>query len=175
MKPPNIRVSFKDNVLGRPSGDPQQATNLITTGVMPSIMCPEASLANQEPEAPMGTESTSKNPEVTRYPEVSDTIAESTMPETTHGDWIIARKTRKPKILQAESFWRKLGFEKMGLMEASRNSRGIWVLSKSMGTVQVNVVDTISQVVTVGINQGSQRWMCSAIYAKPRLHEHKVL
>ncbi|KAK7263331.1 hypothetical protein RJT34_30919 [Clitoria ternatea] len=76
---------------------------------------------------------------------------------------------------QAKSFWRRMGYDKVGLMEASRHSEGIWVMSKCNVSVQMEIIDIYPQAVTVGMNQGSCRWVCSTIYAKPHLHKHKLL
>ncbi|KAK7293005.1 hypothetical protein RJT34_15865 [Clitoria ternatea] len=92
-------------------------------------------------------------------------------PKITYGDWIIVKKNRKPKILTKYK-------EERVLLDTGKLDSGIerfWVLSKCIESVQVEVVDIYPQAIIVGINQGSLRWVCSMIYAKPRLHEHKVL
>ena len=65
-------------------------------------------------------------------------------------------------------FWRKLGNEAVGIVEAQGQSGGIWVLSSDL-SMTVSVLDIHQQVVTLMLKKGSCTFFYSAVYASHTL------
>ena len=78
---------------------------------------------------------------------------------------MIVTETHAP-FSKLKLFWRRLGFDPIGIVEAQGHRGGIWVLS-SDSSVRCTVVDTFSQALTFQLQRGGCAWLCSAIYASP--------
>ncbi|KAK7279104.1 hypothetical protein RJT34_24148 [Clitoria ternatea] len=109
-KPPDIRVSFKEKVLGRATGDPQPVENLIKRGVMTldndNRLLPRFTMEEDDyqlgtrykcPDVRQENHAPAKSPDVAQ-PENAEAIPELTnnlVPESTHGEWIVVKRNNK--------------------------------------------------------------------------------
>ena len=75
---------------------------------------------------------------------------------------------------KAKLFWRKLGYNAIGMVEAQGHSGGIWVLSNDP-SMMVTVLDSHHQVLTLILNRGTCSWCCSAVYGSPTLTMRDLL
>lgn len=63
-------------------------------------------------------------------------------------------------------FWDRMGYLPMAISEANGHSGGIWVLGLK-GRIQFSVLDIFPQVVSLKIGEGTNAWICSAVYGCP--------
>lgn len=71
-------------------------------------------------------------------------------------------------------FWRKLGYEPIAIKKAHGHAGGIWVLS-SDSRVQMSVIDSHPQVITLNMRLGSDVWTCFMVYASPISFNRELL
>ncbi|XP_020228435.1 uncharacterized protein LOC109809509 [Cajanus cajan] len=68
-----------------------------------------------------------------------------------------------------ESFWSKLGYRLCYSMEATGHSGGIWVLMALSCSAKVSDLASHPQAMSFMVVEGSKRWVCTAVYASPRV------
>lgn len=65
------------------------------------------------------------------------------------------------------SFWTRLGYSALAVVEAQGHAGGIWAMGLSTLPVNVEVVDLHAQAVTLKFSTPSATWVCTGVYASP--------
>ncbi|XP_057445015.1 uncharacterized protein LOC130737280 [Lotus japonicus] len=75
---------------------------------------------------------------------------------------------------KVSTFWSRLGFQPIHVVEAQGHAGGIWCLASVSIAGCFSVVDIHNQAITVRASKGGQSWFCTGVYASPipsaRLH-----
>ncbi|XP_072071612.1 uncharacterized protein [Arachis hypogaea] len=66
-----------------------------------------------------------------------------------------------------KEFWGRLGYYPVGIVDAVGHKRGIWFLSANL-KFSCKILWAMNQCVTLEIDGGGRRWICSAIYGSPQ-------
>ncbi|XP_072087303.1 uncharacterized protein [Arachis hypogaea] len=66
-----------------------------------------------------------------------------------------------------KEFWGRLGYYPVGIVDAVGHKGGIWFLSANL-KFSCKILWAMNQCVTLEIDGGGRRWICSAIYGSPQ-------
>ncbi|XP_016178513.1 uncharacterized protein LOC107620951 [Arachis ipaensis] len=66
-----------------------------------------------------------------------------------------------------KEFWERLGYYLVGIVDAVGHKGGIWFLSANL-KFSCKILWAMNQCVTLEIDGGGRRWICSAVYGSPQ-------
>ncbi|XP_072087424.1 uncharacterized protein [Arachis hypogaea] len=66
-----------------------------------------------------------------------------------------------------KEFWGRLGYYPVGIVDAVGHKGGIWFLSANL-KFSCKILWAMNQCVTLEIDGGGRRWICSAVYGSPQ-------
>ncbi|XP_072062304.1 uncharacterized protein [Arachis hypogaea] len=66
-----------------------------------------------------------------------------------------------------KEFWGRLGYYPVGIVDAVGHKGGIWFLSANL-KFSCKIIWVMNQYVTLEIDGGGRRWICSAVYGSPQ-------
>ena len=66
-----------------------------------------------------------------------------------------------------KEFWERLGYYLVGIVDAVGHKGGIWFLSANL-KFSCKILWAMNQFVTLEIDGGGRRWICSAVYGSPQ-------
>ncbi|XP_029146874.1 uncharacterized protein [Arachis hypogaea] len=66
-----------------------------------------------------------------------------------------------------KEFWGRLGYYPVGIVDAVGHKGGIWFLSTNL-KFSCKILWAMNQCVTLEIDGGGRRWICSAVYGSPQ-------
>lgn len=68
---------------------------------------------------------------------------------------------------KVKNFWQRVGYHPVHVVEAQGHSGGIWALAKMGLNLDISVWEYTNQSISLEIKSGTQKWICTSIYASP--------
>lgn len=68
---------------------------------------------------------------------------------------------------RVKTFWQRAGYHPIHIVEAQGHSGGLWALVQVGLNLSISVWEFSNHSITLEVNSGNQKWLCSGIYASP--------
>lgn len=70
---------------------------------------------------------------------------------------------------RVKNFWKKMGYQPIHVVEAQGQAGGLWALVQVGLNLNITVWEFSDHSITLEVNLGSFKWLCTAVYASPHL------